>query len=119
MKKSIILIFLLILICAAVFTACQSNLAMLNKECNYAVTGKSKGSFTAKCGDEILIRYNSKVESGNLIIEITNNKGKIIRVFKTNIKGSDKITVKETGKYVLDAAYSKFKGKISVNVQRK
>lgn len=116
MKKTrivtVLLAFLLIFL-----SGCKHDVTSISKTCSSPVTQSSTGSFSAQKGDKVNIRYNSKVKSGELKIQLIDPNEKVINNFETNLNGKEQVTINKTGEYTVRISLYKFKGNVNVRIK--
>lgn len=117
MKKDMITIFLLSSL-LILLSGCNTTEASISRRCSSRITENSSVSFLAQKGDKINIKYDSKVEKGDLEIQLIDINKDVIKNFETNSKGNRKIKINKTGEYILRVSLDRFKGNVNVKAQK-
>lgn len=80
--------------------------------------GSKEKNITVYKGGILKILYSSKVEDGELEINLYDSKMKLIKSFPTNDKGTYSLTAEDNGEYLIEVVGTKTKGEYSVEIEK-
>ncbi|AIQ48477.1 hypothetical protein R70723_23090 [Paenibacillus sp. FSL R7-0273] len=106
MKKKWIVPVMLMLVLAMLLTACDKKLMFVGSESGSKVkasyklfSGTDDKKVKLKSGETLAVDYKSKVEKGELTIELYDPDGELVKDFNTGEAGSERIEADKDGAY--------------------
>ncbi|GAA0182169.1 hypothetical protein SH2C18_45950 [Clostridium sediminicola] len=80
--------------------------------------GSKEKNITVFKGGTLKIFYSSKVEDGELEINLYDSRKKLIESFPTNDKGTYSLTAEDNGDYLIEVVGKKTKGNYSIEIEK-
>jgi hypothetical protein len=77
-------------------------------------TGEKRKEIEFEKGQTVMFRYRSKVDRGELSIQLLDPQGEVIHVFETNKKANIQKEIVDEGTYIILVSGTEFKGTYQV-----
>lgn len=106
-----------ILFCLAVKEA--GTTASMKRKLTIPASSSSEVMFEAKRGEQLILKYSSKVEEGSLQMVLRNDTGTLVEAFPVGTAAVKTVTLEQDDTYFLQVVYEDFTGEYSITVRKR
>ncbi|WP_277468715.1 MULTISPECIES: hypothetical protein [unclassified Paenibacillus] len=121
MNKKWVVTGMLVLVIAMLLSACDKKIMYVGSDFGSKVkasyrlfTGTDEKKVKLKSGDTLVVDYRSKVEKGELTIELYDPDGQLVKELGTGESGSEEIEADKDGKYKFEITGKGAKGSYEI-----